>query len=203
MVTANLDFYSGDNRQYLAHLCADSDLVLVQEAKDLDLGELIPDGWRALQDTSSDAKAGSGILVSHAISVERWWLQKGCGAPAGGGMLPRYLCCAEVTHESEQRLVPIAAHAPPPRYSGLQPEFADSVAAVVADYPQTALVGADANQDIDAWARELGSGMVAVGKQSGICLVSRMPLGDVELDSWGENQGMTDHPAVWATVDEG
>ena len=139
-----------------------------------------------------------------------WWLTAsvwsagGCRRPAApqlvAGMLPRYLCCAEVTHESEQRLVPISAHAPPPRYAGLQPEFADSVAEVVSDYPQTALVGADANQDIDAWASELGSGMQAVGKQSGICLVSRMPLGEVQLDSWGENQGMTDHPAVWATV---
>ena len=202
-MTANLDFHSGDNRQYLAHLCADSDLVLVQEAKDLDLGELVPDGWQALQDRSSDAKAGAGILLdTTSVAVDRWWMVKGCDAPAGGGMLPRWLCCAEVTHESGE-LVPISAHAPPPRYSGLQPGFADAVARVVADYPQTALVGADANQDIDQWARELGSGMVAVGKQSGICLVSRMPLGDVELDSWGENQGMTDHPAVWATVDEG
>ena len=93
MVTANLDFYSGDNRQYLAHLCADSDLVLVQEAKDLDLGELIPDGWRALQDTSSDAKAGSGILVSHAISVERWWLRRAVAPLLAVGCCPA-ICAA-------------------------------------------------------------------------------------------------------------
>lgn len=201
MVTANLDFYSGSNRDYLAHLCSgDACLVLVQEAKDLDLGELVPAGWRALQDTTSDAKAGSGLLVDASITVERWWLVKGCDAPAGGGMLPRYLCCAEVTHDSGAELVPISAHAPPPRYSGLQPGFADAVARVVADYPQTAVVGADANQDIDQWARELGSGMVAVGKQSGICVVSRLPATDVLLDSWGESHGMTDHPAVWATM---
>jgi hypothetical protein len=173
--------------------------VLVQEAKDLRLADLVPAGWMALQDTSSDSKAGSGILVGSGITVDDWWLVKGCDAPPGGGMLPRWLCCAEVTHDAGQ-LVPISAHAPPPRYAGMQPGFADAVAAVVADYPQTAVVGADANQDIDAWARELGSGMVAVGKQSGICLVSRMPFTDVDLDNWGEQQGATDHPAVWGTI---
>jgi hypothetical protein len=182
------------------HLCGgDASLVLVQEAKDLRLADLVPAGWMALQDTSSDSKAGSGILVGSGITVDDWWLVKGCDAPPGGGMLPRWLCCAEVTHDAGQ-LVPISAHAPPPRYAGMQPGFADAVAAVVADYPQTAVVGADANQDIDQWARELGSGMVAVGKQSGICLVSRMPFTDVDLDNWGEQQGATDHPAVWGTI---
>jgi hypothetical protein len=62
------------------------------------------------------------------------------------------------------------------------------------------VVGADANQDITKFAKALGSGMKAVGKQSGICLVSAMPMAAVVQDSWGQTQGMTDHPAVSADV---
>jgi len=198
-----MDFTSGGNQKYLSHLCSgDATVVLLQEAKDFRVGDLLPSGWKALQDCSSEQKQGSAIAVlASAVTVQRWWLVKACDAPAGGGMLPRWLCCAELSCDGEP-ITAISGHAPPPRYSELQPTFNAAVSRVVADYPQTALVGADANMDKDAFAKALGSGMKAVGKQSGICLVSRMPFADVVQDSYGQSGGHTDHPAVWATVGE-
>jgi hypothetical protein len=194
-----MDFTSGGNSKYLAHLCDGADVVMVQEAKDFRLADALPDGWYALQDSSSEAKAGSAIAVASGVNVERWWMVRACDAPADGGMLPRWLCCAELSTDGED-IVAISAHAPPPRYSELTPGFNAQVAKVVSQYPNRSVVGADANQDIDQFARALGSSMRAVGKQSGICLVSALPMSDVLLDGWGESQNMTDHPAVGATV---
>jgi len=196
-----MDFHSGNNGKYISHLIGTgAELLLLQECKDFRLADLLPAGWRALQDSSSEAKAGSAMAVSSGFSVESWWMVKGCDAPAGGGMLPRWLCCAELTHDSGTELAPISCHAPPPRYSQLQPGFNAAVAQVVSQYPKTSVVGADANQDITKFAKALGAGMKAVGKQSGICLVSALPMAAVVQDSWGQTQGMTDHPAVSADV---
>jgi hypothetical protein len=199
VTTANLDFYSSGNAAYLEHLTIGADVLTLQEVKDIDVAALMPAGWGVCQDTSSDARAGSAVAYRvEAVALEDWWLVKGCDAPAGGGMLPRWICCADLVHDGGP-LFAISAHAPPPRYAELQPGYAAEVAAVVEDYPD-AIVGADANQDIDQWARALGPGMVAYGKQSGICLVTRRPVSDVTLDGWGEAHNMTDHPAVAADL---
>ena len=196
-----MDFASGGNQAYLTHLIdGGAEAIMVQEAKDFRLADLLPAGWKALQDTSGDAKQGSAIAVdTSALAVDRWWLVKACDAPAGGGMLPRYLCCAELAHTSGQSLTAISAHAPPPRYDHMQPGFNSKLAQVCDDYPD-AVVGADANMDIDKFAQALGPGMRAYGKQSGICLVSALPLSDTSQDHTGEAAGQTDHPAVWGSV---
>lgn len=197
-----MDFHSGQNKTYLRHLTdSGADLLLLQEAKDFRLADLLPAGWRALQDSSSDAKAGSCMATGPGVVVGDWWMVKACDAPADGGMLPRYLCCAELAAEDGRQVTGISAHAPPPRYSSLQPGFNQALAGVVGQYPD-AVVGADANQDIDSFAKALGKGMRAYGKQSGICLVSALPVSDVKQDSYGESAGMTDHPAVWGTIGE-
>ena len=200
MVTANLDFYSGHNADYLAHLAADADVLMLQEVKDILVADLVPDGWKACQDTTSDAKAGASVAYrADTIALDGWWLVKGCDAPDGGGMLPRWIMCADLTHEAGDVFTAISAHAPPPRYSELQPEFNAQVAYVVAD-SRAPVVGADANMDIDKFAKALGPDMTAYGKQSGICLVTALPLSDVEQDHYGENAGWTDHPAVGGTL---
>jgi hypothetical protein len=162
--------------------------------------DLLPAGWGVCQDTSSEAKAGAAVAYSTtAVAIRDWWIVKGCDAPAGGGMLPRWIMCADLEHESGSSFLAISAHSPPPRYAELQPGFTDVLAEIVADYPSS-VVGADANQDIDRFARDLGPGQVAYGKQSGICLVSALPITDVALDHYGENQGWTDHPAVTGSL---
>lgn len=200
-MTANLDFTSGHNADYVEYLTDGADVLLLQECKDLTLADLLPAGWTSLQDTSSEAKAGSCIAVREGIDVGRSWLVKGCGEPPGGGMLPRWIACAQL-NPGDDEATAISAHAPPPRYSGLQPEFNANVADVVNANPRP-LVGADANMDIDKFAKALGPGMRAYGKQSGICLVSSVPLTDVEVDSWAEKYDASDHPCVWGTPDDG
>src|SRR4029077_2538199 len=93
----------------------------------------------------------------------------------------------------------ISAHAPPPRYRGLQPGFNAEVAKICRTHPRP-LVGADANQDIDKFARTLGNGMKAYGKQSGICLVTADKLTGVDVDDWAEDTNASDHPCVWGTL---
>jgi hypothetical protein len=195
VVTANCDFYAGANAAYLDHLTAGADVLMLQECKDFRVADLLPAGWKACQDTSSDAKAGAAIAYrAETIALDDWWIVKGCDAPAGGGMLPRWIMCADLEHAAGE-LTAISAHSPPPRYAGLQPGFTDVLAGILEDSPD-AVIGADCNQDIDAWARDLGHGVTAYGKQSGICLVTARPLTDVQQDHYGEDQGWTDHPAV-------
>jgi hypothetical protein len=194
-----MDFYSAGNADYLAHLCSGADVLCLQEVKDFSVADRLPAGWAACQDTSSDAKAGAAVAYrTSSVDCLSWWIVKGCDAPAGGGMLPRWIVVADLDHD-DRSVTAISAHAPPPRYSELQPGFNAAVSTIVGAEPSP-VVGADANLDIDKFARALGPGMVAYGKQSGICVVTALPVTDVEQDPWGEHEGFTDHPAVGVTL---
>ena len=193
-----MDFYAGGNKDYIHYLCSTADILLLQEAKDFVLADLVPDGWKAMQNTSSDAKAGSAIAVnSDVITVHAWGLVKGCDAPQGGGMLPRYIVWSECRWEEGGMFSPIAAHEPPGRYSELQPGYTKKVQTVANSHPDP-VIGADANMDIDTFAKQLGSGYKAVGEGI-IGLVSKSPLTDVEIDKTGVADNQTDHPAVAAS----
>jgi hypothetical protein len=200
VVTANMDFYSGSNRAYLEHLADGADVLMLQEVKDFWVADVLPEGWKVCQDTTSDAKAGAAVAYrAETVTLDGWFLVRGCDAPKGGGMLPRWIVVADLDHDGGGLFTAISAHAPPPRYAELQPEFTAQVAHVVAQ-SRAPVVGADANMDIDKFARALGPGMKAYGKQSGICLVTASPLTDVEQDHYGESEGWTDHPAVGGTL---
>lgn len=197
-----MDFHSGGNKDYVRYLTDNgADVIMVQEAKDFRLADVLPAGWAAYQDTTSEAKQGAAIAVGPGVTMGRKWQVKGCDAPPGGGMLPRWITCADVVYGDDgDTITAISAHAPPPRYSSLQPEF-NAELSKITTANQWAVVGADANMDIDKFAKALGGGMVAVGKQSGICLASALPLADVVTDEWPEEYGRSDHPCVWAAVD--
>ena len=203
-MTANFDFNSGSNQKYLDHLIQSSpggapDILLLQEAKDFKVKDLLPSGWASYQDTSSEAKQGAAIAWrTSAVKVEKKWLVQGCPAEKNGGMMARWLACAQVRFNGGGMFTVISGHAPPPRYSSMQPGFNANVKKVCDNNPDP-VVGADANQDIDKFAKALGSGMKAVGKQSGICLVSKSPLTNAKQDHWAENNKASDHPAVSAT----
>jgi hypothetical protein len=173
---------------------------MVQEAKDLRLADLLPYGWKALQDTSSDAKAGSAVgYRTDGFDLEGWWLTKGCDEPAGGGMLPRWIVSAELRHRDTGDLwTAVSCHAPPPRYSELQPGFNANVAKVCRNHPAP-VVGTDANMDLARFADALGPGFTGYG-EGGIGLVSERTLEAVMVDYTGEEGGATDHPSVSADV---
>ena len=170
-----MDFYSGSNEKYLDHLIdGGAEILLLQEVKDFKVADLLPSGWKAYQDTSSEAKAGSAIAVQTAsVSVDKFWLVKGCNPPPEGGMMTRWLACAQVRYEEGGVFTPISGHAPPPRYSSIQPEFNANLKKVVDSNPDP-VVGADANQDIDKFANQIGSGMKAVILPS-LTLAIRIP----------------------------
>lgn len=202
-MTANFDFNAGHNRDYVEYLTADADVLLLQECKDFTLADMVPPGWDTYQDTSTEAKAGSCLAARiDAVTISRAWLVKGCGEPPGGGMLPRYIATGAMRTDTGEGFTAISAHAPPPRYSGMQPGFNAALADVCAANPRP-IVGADANMDIDKFAQALGPGMRAYGKQSGICLVTADPLADVDVDDWPEGYGVSDHPCVWGSPDYG
>ena len=192
-----MDFYAGGNKDYIRHLCSTADVLCVQEAKDFVLADMVPDGWEAYQDTSSDAKQGSGIAVASSVQVDKWGLVKGCDAPQGGGMLPRWIVWAEARWEDTGVFTPISAHEPPGRYSELQPGFTNNLQKVGNSHPDP-VIGCDANMPINTLAKQLGSAYKAVGEGI-IGLLSKSPLTDVTVDKTGITDNQTDHPAVAAT----
>lgn len=192
-----MDFYAGGNKDYIAHLCSTADVLCVQEAKDFVLRDLVPDGWTAYQDTSSDAKQGAGIAVASTVKVDKWGLVKGCDAPQGGGMLPRWIVWAEARWEEGGVFTPISAHEPPGRYDHLQPGFTNNLQKVANSHPDPT-IGVDANMPINTLANQLGSGYKAVGEGI-IGILAKTPLTDVEIDKTGMADNQTDHPAVAAS----
>lgn len=192
-----MDFYAGGNKDYIRYLCSTADVLCVQEAKDFKLADMVPDGWEAYQDTSSDAKQGSGIAVAPSIKVDDWGLVKGCDAPEGGGMLPRWIVWVQGRWEDEGAFTAISAHEPPGRYDHLQPGFTNSLQKLANSHPDPT-IGVDANMPINTLAKQLGSSYKAVGEGI-IGILAKTPLTDVEVDKTGMQEKQTDHPAVSAT----
>lgn len=199
--TANLDFVRGGDRSYVRWLCTGSDLVLAQECKDLVLRDLVPEGFRALQDLSSPATAGAALLVRKAtLEVRGFHLVHGARPFIGGrriGMLDRYLAVGHLVHrESEVRWTGVSGHFPPPRFRPLQPGYSRVLRRVVANHVRC-VVGVDANQSVHQLARQLGMDDVSTGI---VGLLSEVDLRHPEVLTWGPRHGVTDHPAVEATA---
>jgi len=201
--TANTDFVRGQNSKYVHQLTEWCNVLMVQEAKDMDLAHTLPEGWAHCHDTSTEAKAGSAIGVDKAKwRVIKWWLVKGCPPPPGGGMLTRYICVAVLEHkESGLQFSAMSAHEPPARYAGMQPQFTANLKAAKEKEKaagRRVIVGTDANMPLDDLAKQIGG----KGYGKGIVgLVTGQPITDLKVRPWGVDRGMTDHPAVTAKVD--
>ena len=202
-ISANLDFQLGHDAEYLAHLCADTDVVLVQEAKDVDLAKVAPDGWAALQDTTSAATMGTAILYREAtVEARHFRLRLGTLPQLGSRrvkMLPRYIASAHLIERANHRWhYGVSAHLPPARYAFLQPLMALRLKAIVLGHPN-AVIGTDANQPLDELAKFLGlqafgHGIVGLIFGKGLTVTER------HIDRWGKQHGVTDHPSVSAVV---
>lgn len=207
--TANLDFVRGHDREYLAHLCADADVLLVQEAKTVHLADVLPEGWGALQDTSSEARMGSAICYRKAtVSAAPLMLRLGSLPTLGlfrARMLTRYIACAHLFNKhagpgEQSHYFAVSAHFPPERYRVLQPLMERRLKRVLSHH-QNAVVGLDANQPVDQLAKRLGLGEFShgiVGLIVGPNVV--MPATSQHIDHWGKQHGYTDHPSISATV---
>jgi hypothetical protein len=194
--TANLDFVRGHDADYLAHLCEGRDVLLVQEAKDIRLADILPVGWVALQDTTSPDTMGSAICYRReTVRVGTAGLKLHYGSPATKGMLERWIATAPLCDRAtkEWRFA-VAAHLPPQRFSFLQPGMTKRLRHVVKDHPH-AVVGLDANQPLTKLAdrlhmRSYGQGIV------GLLVGSGLRATTVDIDHWGIQHNATDHPSV-------
>lgn len=192
--TANMDFARGNDKGYLRHLTECAHVLMLQEAKTFDLDQLLPDGWAGLQNTSSEAKAGSCIAVDKGkLVVVEWHLTYGCDAPADGGMLPRWICSATLEFkETGKRFTAISGHEPPQRYAHLQPEFTTNLKDAKRDATKP-VIGVDANMPMPELAAHIG------GTAYGYGIVGHVTNQVVEWKSridYGPDNNMTDHPAV-------
>lgn len=210
IASANIDFALHGDPRYLAWVCERADVLLLQEAKNVRLADVLPDGWISLQDTSGatqaerEAHMGAAIAVKdETVAVDSHHLTLGAKPYLPGsvarrvGMLPRHIAVASITERATGRpTTPISAHFPPPRFSALQPGFEKRLRAIAARH-RSVVIGTDANQPVAELADRMGlhcAGRGIVG------LLSTETLHGEQVRPWGIRQHVTDHPAVLATV---
>lgn len=204
--SANLDFVRGHDAEYLAHLCADADVLLVQEAKDIVLADVLPEGWRALQDVTSEATRGSAICYREATVIAgRLDLTLGARPSIAGRrvrMLTRSIASAHLWERTEQGrgawYFGVAGHFPPKRFGVLQPGMARRLRRRIKGHPY-AVIGLDANQPLDRLAKWLGLSSYGVGIV-GLIYGRRLRVTETHADRWGIEHNYTDHPSICATV---
>lgn len=201
-VTANLCFTMGGDAEYIAHLCENADVVLVQEAKNVHLAKVAPEGWTALQDTTDEAHMGTGILVRDAAAeVGHHGAVLGVKPFLRTGkrvkMLTRYIYFAHLTEKAARDEVQaVSAHFPPFRFSPLQIPFRAALGNVLDRHPHS-VTGTDANQPIGNVAKKLG--LTAQGRGIvGLLFGAGVKASGLNVSSWGIAHKVTDHPSVAA-----
>jgi endonuclease/exonuclease/phosphatase family metal-dependent hydrolase len=173
IVTANISFgisaakVKEDFNQYSPK----ADVVLVQEARDVSLQQLIDTSvWAVRQNTDSDATRGSAIVVRKSIAkaggVGGLTLKKGVDASPcpGGGIGTRHIARVDVTLESGKLLRLASAHLPPKRCWGkVYDTMADAVVNVSKNSPGRYVIGGD-------WNKVVGQDPNDIGKRTGLAL---------------------------------
>ena len=207
---ANMSFHRGHDRRHLAWMVRQgAKVLLLVECKDIDVANLLPEGWTCVQDRRDEGRAGSVVawheptfrvrrrrgvrLLSRAIepTVE------------DEGMWPRYVNAQTLTvRATGERYRFAAAHLAPERYRRLWPEQIMRLRALRRRPLLPPLVlGTDANQDVHELADELR--MVAEGRGIvGILTVpKRVRVRSHEVSTWAKDKGWTDHVDVSSTIE--
>lgn len=151
LVTVNVDFTasSAQVRADFAKYSPYADIILMQEAKNVDLHSLIDTTVWVVRQAGGhgSAEAGSAIVVrrSAARQVTNFRLRK--GVDAGCGLQTRYIAIVDVQLANGSWIYPASAHLPPKRCWG--PHY-DAMATVVVDvlrtFPRRLVIGADWNK---------------------------------------------------------
>ena len=201
LLVVNADFNAGYNKALVKQCCEWADVLALVEAKDFKVADFLPDGWKSLQDTSTEAKAGSCLAVNTAkVTVVTSYLLLACNEPDGGGMLKRYLQVAECKEVATgEKFVPIAGHYPPGRYQKeCGPEFTDNLrGAWDNNKTRRPMFGCDANMPIKDMAAKLnnakGYGTEVMGwcvwKGDAISVDKTTVRGGVETEGWSDHPG--------------
>ena len=207
LLVVNADFNAGYNKALIAQCCDWCDVLALVEAKDFTVADFLPAGWTSLQDTSSEAEAGSCLAVNGAkVSVAESYLILGCDEPKGGGMLRRYLAVAEC-HEvaTGKQFAPIADHWPAGPLSGrLWPPVHPEPSGRVGQQQDPPPSRSDAMRTCRSprWPASLqnakGYGTEVMGwcvwKGETIKVTDTVVRGGVEAEGWSDHPGYQDQP---------
>lgn len=200
VVSANTDWARRGDGAYLRYLAGQgAEVMLLQEAKDTDVSEVLPVGWLSLQDTRNAGRKGSCVAVRRSIVKVRWHRLRLGSRPFIGGrrvkQLVRWHATAGLTGAG--RMFPVVStHFPKKAFAALQPGHLKTLRAFTSRHPRV-VVGTDANQPIGKVGHDLG--LSAYGKGI-VGVLTNLPVTDVVVDWWGVKHGYTDHPAVFVTV---
>ena len=192
--TANLDFNRGKNKEYVREIATWGSVMLLQEAKDFTLANVLPSGWKSLQNTANEAKAGSCIAFDTDVwRHEDHWLDFACDA-VPGEMLARYIQTAKLTHrESGKVAYPMSCHAPPPRVQDQRLDQFVKNLRKARNKVGKPVIGMDANYDVNDVHDSDGLDIYNVGI---IWILTNLVEKDTITRGWGPDHGATDHPAL-------
>ena len=205
LLVVNADFNAGHNNDLIDQCCEWCDVLALVEAKDFILADLLPKGWRSLQATSDDAHKGSCLAVrEEKVIVKESYLVHGCNEPKGGGMLKRYIACAELQIDGWQ-MVAMAAHYPPGRYQDeCGPEMTNSLQAAWAhNKTRHPTLGCDANMPIKDMAKKLSNAKGYGVEVMGWCVNDNIKVSDTTKRGGVETEGWSDHPGFQVNVETG
>ncbi|RKG75822.1 endonuclease/exonuclease/phosphatase family protein [Corallococcus exercitus] len=181
VVTANLAFRGPDAvRQDWQVIGPEADIVFVQEAKNVRLRDILGDGWAVRQDTSSDDRQGSAVVIrkSAVKSIDDLVLVKGtdasdCGTQ-GDGIMTRWIARVDVQLNNGRWIRAASLHMPPERcQNGPGSPYAvmaDNVVAFAKRSDRMLVLGADWNKVVDDDPNDIGArtGLKPRGPDSGL-----------------------------------
>ncbi len=178
VVTANLAFRGPDAvRQDWSTIGPDADIVFVQEAKNVRLRDILGDGWAVRQDTSSEDRQGSAVVIRKSAVRDIGDLQLVKGTEASGcpdgGIMTRWIAQVDVQLNNNRWVRTASLHMPPPRcQTGPGSPYAvmaDNVVAFAKRSGRILVLGADWNKVVDEDPNDIGArtGLLPRGPDSG------------------------------------
>ena len=163
VVTANLAFRGNDAvRNDWNTIGPAADIVFLQEAKNANLRNILGDNWIVRQDTSSEDRQGSAVVIrrSAVMSVADLALVKGTDAHPCG-IMTRWIARVDVQLLNGRWVRLASLHMPPARCQtgpgGPYDTMADSVVAFANRSDKLMVLGADWNKVVDADPNDIGA----------------------------------------------
>jgi endonuclease/exonuclease/phosphatase family metal-dependent hydrolase len=169
VVTANLAFRGPQAvRGDWDTIGPNADIVFVQEAKNVRLRDILDETWAVRQDTSSEDRQGSAVVIRKAAvkSMGDLLLVKGTGASncdtaEEGGIMTRWIARVDVQLHNNRWIRAAALHMPPARcQNGPGSPYAvmaDNVVAFAKRSEPLLVLGADWNTVVDTDPNEIGA----------------------------------------------
>ena len=120
VVTFNTDFKGADYfKKAWDVIRPEADIVFIQEAKNVVIRDVVGKAWIVRQNTSTDAKQNSAVIIRRSIVKEIRDFELVVGVEGGpcprGGILTRYITKVNMVLANGRWLRVASLHMPPPR----------------------------------------------------------------------------------------